>query len=215
MIGRLSWSGMGYFHFCSSFSVLMSVTLPRLTKHRPIPAAHILLLGIGNKLLFYSFMVHFELFFYNYRHCTNSCSTLFKLACADFKHFSMYFFQPVAEINTFLFRSEFPVLAGYCCKRAAFFQSIIHKPDMLYILITGKRRICNNLSVMPYTVFRKVFIKQYYVVKGVKKFSVFRHQLITFHCYRRTSSMNGFNESTGGRHSVPVPYHPHVSLRQA
>lgn len=63
MIGRLSWSGMGYFHFCSSFSVLMSVTLPRLTKHRPIPAAHILLLGIGNKLLFYSFMVHFELFF--------------------------------------------------------------------------------------------------------------------------------------------------------
>lgn len=90
---------------------------------------------------------------------------------------------------------------------------------MLYILITGKRRICNNLSVMPYTVFRKVFIKQYYVVKGVKKFSVFRHQLITFHCYRRTSSMNGFNESTAagtrfqyriilmypsGKHNQPV-----------
>ena len=25
MAGRISWSGMGYFHFCSSFSVLMSV----------------------------------------------------------------------------------------------------------------------------------------------------------------------------------------------
>lgn len=173
MIGRLSWSGMGYFHFCSSFSVLMSVTLPRLTKHRPIPAAHILLLGIGNKLLFYSFMVHFELFFITTAIVLTVVPLSLNSACADFKHFSMYFFQPVAEINTFLFRSEFPVLAGYCCKRAAFFQSIIHKPDMLYILITGKRRICNNLSVMPYTVFRKVFIKQYYVVKGVKKFSVF------------------------------------------
>ena len=106
----------------------------------------------------------------------------------------MYFFQPVAEINTFLFRSEFPVLTGYCCKRAAFFQSIIHKPDMLYILITGKRRICNNLSVTTYTVFGKVFIKQYYVAKGVKKFSVFRHQLITFNYYRRTSSVDCFNK---------------------
>lgn len=128
---------------------------------------------------FHSFFSYFELFFYNYRHCTNRSATLFKLACADFKHFSMYFFQLVAEINTSLFRSEFPVLAGYCCKCAAFFQPIIHKPDMLYILITGKRRICNNLSVTTYTVFGKVFIKQYYVVKGVKKFSVFRHQLIT------------------------------------
>lgn len=108
----------------------------------------------------------------------------------------MYFFQPVAEINTFLFRSEFPVLASYCCKRAAFFQSIIHKPDMLYILITGKRRICNNLSVMLYTVFRKVFIKEYHIFQRMQKLSVFRHQFIAFHCYGRTSPMNGFNEST-------------------
>ena len=65
---------------------------------------------------------------------------------------------------------------------------------MLYILITGKRRICNNLSVTTYTVFGKVFIKQYYVVKGVKKFSVFRHQLITLNHHRRTSSVNCFNK---------------------
>lgn len=111
------------------------------------------------------------------------------------------------------------MLAGYCRKRAAFFQSIIHKPDMLYILIAGKRRICNNLSVTTYTVFGKVFIKQYYVAKGMKKFSVFRHQFIAFHCYGRTSPMNGFNESTAagtrlqyriiliypsGKHNQPV-----------
>lgn len=54
---------------------------------------------------------------------------------------------------------------------------------MLYILITGKRRICNYLSITTYTVFGKVFIKQYYVVKSVKIFSVFRHQFITFNCY--------------------------------
>lgn len=90
---------------------------------------------------------------------------------------------------------------------------------MLYILITGKRRICNYLSITTYTVFGKVFIKQYYVAKGMKKFSVFRHQLIAFHCYGRTSPMNGFNESTAactrlqyriilmypsGKHNQPV-----------
>lgn len=63
---------------------------------------------------------------------------------------------------------------------------------MLYILITGKRRICNYLSITTYTVFGKVFIKQYYVAKGMKKFSVFRHQLITFNHYRRTSPVDCF-----------------------
>lgn len=131
----------------------------------------------------------------------------------------MNFFQPFPKLNTFLFRRNFPMPTGNSCKSSSFFQVFIHKSYVINILITRKWRIGNNLSVMPYTVFRKIFIKQYYVAKGVKKFSVFRHQLITFNYYRRTSPMNGFNESTAagtrlqyriilmypsGKHNQPV-----------
>ena len=72
---------------------------------------------------------------------------------------------------------------------------------------------------MPYTVFRKVFIKEYHIFQRMQKLSVFRHQFIAFHCYGRTSPMNGFNESTAagtrlqyriifmyssGKHNQPV-----------
>jgi len=67
---------------------------------------------------------------------------------------------------------------------------------MLYVLITGKRRICNNLSITAYTIFRKIFIKQYHVIQCVEEFSVFRHQFIAFHYHGRAVSMNGFNKSS-------------------
>lgn len=95
----------------------------------------------------------------------------------------MYFFQPFPELNTFLFRREFPMLTSYSCKNSTFFQAFIHKSYMVYVLIAGEWRISNNLSVMPYTVFRKIFIKQYYVIKCMKELPVFWHQFITFNCY--------------------------------
>lgn len=85
----------------------------------------------------------------------------------------MNFFQPFPEVNTFLFRREFPMLTGNSCKNSTFFQAFIHKSYMVNILITGKRRISNNFSVMSYTVFRKIFIKQYYVIKCMKKLPCF------------------------------------------
>ena len=76
-----------------------------------------------------------SLFPYHYRHCTYRCPAFLEFSGADIKYFSMYLFQPVAKINTFLFRSNFPMRAGNGCERSTLFQKLIHNPHMLNILI--------------------------------------------------------------------------------